>query len=244
MKKVLNIIILFFFSISLTACNWRLHINEKIDTETLNYISTVVINSNLKIQTQTYRIVLGKQIDGPLSGSGSGVIIKKDSEFYYVLTNYHVVQLSDQYLHRYQIDDIHNNSSTATFVVGDPNYDLAILKFKSSEDMQVMPFAEQDPKVGDLVFSIGSPSGRHNIITAGKILAIDNIENIDYKVIIHEAWIKNGSSGSMLINKNYQIVGLNTWGFSSKKTDNDYVAGGATPVSKIKEFLEKHEFSL
>ena len=244
MKKILNILIILFFAISITSCGFDTIFEERIETSTLNYISTVVINSNLKIKTETYRQVLNKQIDGPLQGTGSGVIIKKDSEYYYILTNYHVVYLSDDYLHRYRVDDIYNNSNPATLVFGDPYYDLAILKFKSSEEMEVMSFAETNPKIGDLVFSIGSPSGKHNIITAGKIVAIKKIENVDYEVILHEAIIKNGSSGSMLINKHYEIVGLNTWGIMGDKDKDDYVTGGATPVEQIKEFFSKHKFSL
>ncbi|MGD9886518.1 MAG: serine protease [Bacilli bacterium] len=243
MKKILQLVVLLSIAFMASGCSIINNIFEpKIDTDTLNYISTVVLNSNLKIKTTTYIKAFNTEIPGPLQGTGSGVIIKNIDDRYYLLTNYHVVVLSDSYNHRYTVEDIYNNVSSAVLLANDPDYDLAILRFESTEEMEVMPLATADPKVGELVFSIGSPSGKHNIITAGEILAYQSIDFVDYEVIIHDAVIHHGSSGSMLINDKYEIVGLNTWGFDDEEEINDYVMGGATPVTKILEFLEENGF--
>lgn len=243
MKKALFLFMLLFIGFTVSGCTFINNLfDPKIDTDTLNHISTVVLNSNLKIKTTTYTKVLNTEIPGPLQGTGSGVIIKSIDERYYLLTNYHVVVLSDSYSHRYTVEDIYNNVSSAVLLANDPDYDLAILRFESTEEMEVMPLASSDPKVGELVFSIGSPSGKHNIITAGEVLTYQNIDYVSYEVIIHDAVIRHGSSGSMLINDQYEIVGLNTWGFDDEEEINDYVIGGATPVTKIIEFLEANGF--
>ncbi len=246
MRKLFRIVLLAAMAILLTSCSFvNRMFPEKIDPDTLNYISTVVLNSNLKIKTVTYTKLFNTEIPGPYTGTGSGVIIKKQDNFYYLLTNQHVVMLSVDYSHRYIVEDVYNNVTAATLVASDEAYDLAVLKFESTEDMHVMELATSNPIVGELVFSIGSPSGKHNIITAGKILSYNTINNVDYEIIVHDAVIRYGSSGSMLINDSFEIVGLNTWGFDDDETTvEEYVVGGATPTEKIIEFLEANGFTV
>lgn len=243
MKKVISIAILFLVSLLMESCSFiSINWEHTIKIDTLNHISTVVINSNLKIFTTT---VTAFGTPGPLEGIGSGVIIKKDNQNnFYLLTNRHVIDLSDQYKEVYTIEDIYNKRKQATLVASNSDYDLAILRFNSDEQMEVMAFASKNPEIGDLVFSIGSPAGKQNIITAGTVQAYQKIENVSYEVIIHNAVIRGGSSGSMLINDLYQIVGLNTWGFGDENSSQEYFMGGATPVEKIMEFFEESQFSL
>ena len=250
MKKIFKIIIMFLLVLLLSACSFvetYFQPLNNISTDTLNYISTVVINSNLKIETETYTLLFGREIVGPYQGTGSAVIIKKDNKKYYILTNYHVIHLSDEHYHRYTVEDIYNNTTQAILVFKDKDYDLAILEFQSEQSLDIIELAEVNPKIGDLVFSIGNPLGKNNIITAGSVLNYSKIENenfeTDYKVIVHDSIIRSGSSGSMLINSDFKIVGLNTWGLG-EKVMNDYVRGGATPVEKIRECLTKNNFKL
>lgn len=246
MKKFFGFIIFLFIVTMLSACSnfdVLFRPQKNISSETLNHISTVIINSNLKIETETYLSVFGSEIEGPYRGAGSGVIIKKDNSSYYILTNYHVVYLSDEHQHRYTVEDIYNNNIQATLVIMDSYYDLAILKFNSEQNLDVLALATDNPSVGELVFSIGNPLGKNNIVTAGTVLNYSFINNVEYKVIIHDAIIRSGSSGSMLINSNYQIVGINTWGIGSE-VENEYVKGGATPIESIHEFFLQYKFSL
>lgn len=244
MKNRVALILLLIFTTFLSACNFDFNFDNKITTSTLNHISTVIMNANVKISTSTYRIEFFQKIEGPYKGFGSGVIFKKeevkDAFDYYVLTNAHVIQLKDDYSHEYKIEDINNNEIAADLVTKNEEYDLAILKFRSEAELAVVELGDVNPEVGDTVFSVGSPSGKQNIITAGKILAFTNIKNVEYEVIVHEAVIHNGSSGSMLINENYELVGINTWGFVPEEgaIQESFVKGGATPIEKILEFLE------
>lgn len=248
MKNKITLILLLVFITFLSACNLNSNFNSKIATSTLNHISTVIMNANVKISTSTYKIEFLHKVEGPYKGFGSGVVIKKeevkDSIDYYVLTNAHVVHLQDDYLHEYKIEDINNNEIEAVLISKNEDYDLAILKFRSNTELSVIELGDTNPAVGDTVFSVGSPSGKQNIITAGKILAYTNIKNVEYQIIVHEAIIHSGSSGSMLINENYELVGINTWGFilEEGKIQESFVKGGATPVEKILEFLELIEF--
>lgn len=248
MKKI-KCLILSIFLIFLSACNYNIDFNNKIAADTLNHISIVIMNANVKINTSTYRYEFLHKVEGPYKGYGSGVIIKKEEidkgSYYYVLTNAHVVFLDANYSHEYKIEDINNNMITAELVDKSDEYDLAILKFKSDADLFVVNLAKANPKISETVFSVGSPSGKQNIITAGKILSYRKIKNVDYEVIVHEAYIHKGSSGSMLINTDYELVGINTWGFIPEEdtVNETFVRGGATPIEKVIEFFNKVKFS-
>jgi S1-C subfamily serine protease len=213
--------------------------DDSIPMETLNYISTEVMKSNVKINTNTYKYQAFKKVPGDKKGTGSGVIIDFDDKYAYVLTNAHVVNLDTKDSHEYKIEDFYNNTYEAELVYSSSDYDLAILKYESDSDVSYMSFADDDPKVNEIVFSIGSPLGLKNIVTVGKIMKYDSISNVDYDIIIHNAIIKEGSSGSMLINKDFELVGLNSWGFVEGEDSNDFTSGGATPIKQIIKFLEE-----
>lgn len=242
MRKRLCILRMLVLTLFLSACNF----NKTIKTETLNHISTVIMNSNVKISTSTYTIDFFKRNDGPFKGGGSGVIIDKQvigfDTFYYLLTNNHVVHLNDNYLHDIIIEDVYNKTTRAELVVRNQDYDLAILRFKSNDDLLVIELAKDNPSISEIVFSVGSPSGMNNIITAGEIVQYSKIDSVDYEVIVHKAYIHKGSSGSMLINNKYELVGINTWGFIKEDEFDNFVVGGATPIEKILEFLDEIEF--
>lgn len=230
----------------LSACSFNF--SNTIPTSTINHISTVVMNANVKINTSTYKIEFLHKVDGPYKAYGSGVIIGKKVEkglnAYYVLTNAHVIHLDSNYLHEYKIEDINNDLIDAELIAKNEDYDLALLKFKTGNELTVIELAQKNPYKRQTVFSVGSPSGKQNIITAGKIIAYSKIKNVEYEVIVHDALIYKGSSGSMLINDDYELVGINTWGFVSEDgvLEEDFVKGGASPIEKIREFLESIDF--
>ena len=250
MKKKFLVILFVIFTFTLSACNFTFPMDSKIKAETLNHISTVVMNANVKINTSTYKIEFFQRVEGPVKGSGSGFIIHKETvnqkTFYYVLTNSHVINLDKDYRHEYKIEDIYNNLVDAELVAENEEYDLAILKFQSNTELQVVELASENPQKNQTVFSVGSPSGKQNIITAGKIVGYTTISNVEYEVIVHEAFIHKGSSGSMLIDESFKLVGINTWGFVMEEDNlnDDFVKGGATPIDKILYFLETIEFDM
>lgn len=242
MRKIL-IFILVVFTSFLSGCGiLDLFNKDYIEIETINHISTVVLSANVKINTETYQDIMGIVIHGP-SGTGSGVIFYRSIGNYFVLTNRHVVELDMEYQHRYRIEDVNGNEYQGHLYMVSELEDLAVIWFHSKENYHAVSFSETNPEVGDVVFSIGSPSGQTNTITAGKVLDYKKLESVDYEIIFHDAIIKRGSSGSMLINKNCEIVGLNTWGFPKvQDSEEDFVNGGAIPVEKILEFLAKDDF--
>src|SRR6056297_1455481 len=175
-------------------------------------------------------------------GLGSGVIVRKNGNKYYILTNDHVVGEADE------IKAILNDGKefTASLVGKDPRKDLALVMFESKRDD--IPIAElgdsDETQVGDWVLAVGSPFGFVSSVTAGIVSAKGrsgpqgNISDF----IQTDAAINRGNSGGALVNIHGEVVGINTWiaaptggsvglGFSipinnAKKTIDDFITKG------------------
>ena len=97
-------------------------------------------------------------------------------------------------------------------------YDLAIISFKTNENYTVLPISTEIPKYGDIVAAVGTHNGERNIVTAGKISSRkpspfgDDEGKHQYHIIKHTALLSAGSSGSALLNKNLEIIGINLGG--------------------------------
>ena len=91
--------------------------------------------------------------------------------------------------------------------------DLALLKI-DEKDLAMLPLlTQQRPRVGQLVFAIGSPEGLQNSVTMGVISAIfrqpDPTKAMAY--IQTDAPINPGNSGGPLVDMNGSVVGINTF---------------------------------
>ena len=144
-------------------------------------------------------------------GSGSGVIIRQDG---YIVTNNHVVSGASK------IEVTLNNNKTyeATVVGTDPATDVALIKIDAS-GLPVLQFADSDKlRLGEWVLAIGSPLGEElrSTITAGIVSAKGrSMPNNDgeFKIesfIQTDAAVNPGNSGGALVNKEGELVGINT----------------------------------
>lgn len=142
-------------------------------------------------------------------GSGSGVIIREDG---YIVTNNHVIDGATK------IEVTLNNNKTfpATLVGTDPATDVALLKIDAS-GLPVIPFADSDDlRLGEWVIAIGSPYDLRSTITAGIVSAkgrsMPNYTG-EFKIesfIQTDAAVNPGNSGGALVDKNGNLVGVNT----------------------------------
>jgi serine protease Do len=95
--------------------------------------------------------------------------------------------------------------------------DLALLKI-DEKDLPTLPLLVQPrPRVGQLVFAIGSPEGLQNSVTMGVVSAVarqpDPAKAMTY--IQTDAPINPGNSGGPLVDMNGSVVGINTFILSS-----------------------------
>jgi S1-C subfamily serine protease len=158
-------------------------------------------------------------------GLGSGVVFSEDG---LVLTNAHVVGASREVTVRFA-----DGSSTDGSVLGaDTSTDVAVVEIDPDAVIGVAQLAlDNEVKVGQLAVAIGSPFGLDQTVTSGIISAVDRPypnSEIVVGMLQTDAPINSGNSGGALVNRNGQVIGINTAIFSNSG-DNSGI-GFAIPV--------------
>src|SRR5579863_2012245 len=148
---------------------------------------------------------------------GSGVIVDPSG---YIVTNAHVVEGAQRIRVALPIPGDSSRAVPvgkrhileARLVGSHKETDLALLKIDET-DLPTLPLLEQRPRVGQLVFAIGSPEGLQNSVTMGVISAVSRQADPDKAMtyIQTDAPINPGNSGGPLVDMNGAVVGINTF---------------------------------
>ncbi|MES2691050.1 MAG: trypsin-like peptidase domain-containing protein [Bacteroidota bacterium] len=172
---------------------------------------------------------------GPVTSSGSGVIISADG---YIVTNLHVVKDADV------IEVITNNNkhSYKAKVIGtDGSTDLALLKIEGSNLPHVAFGNSDEVKIGQWVLAVGNPFNLTSTVTAGIVSAKGrniNVVNNRFPIesfIQTDAAINPGNSGGALVNTNGELVGINTAIASNTGAYSGY--GFAIPSNLVQKIV-------
>ncbi len=165
------------------------------------------------IAEATLPAVVSLVLDGPLSGSGSGFVIRQDG---YILTNNHVVAAGEGGSVEAVFAD---GTRTAAKVIGtSPSYDLAVVKVDRG-DLPVLPLGDSDQvRVGDVVVAIGAPLGLEGTVTSGIVSALDrpviagdSASDVSYiNAVQTDAAINPGNSGGPLLDSRGNVIGVNS----------------------------------
>lgn len=154
------------------------------------------------------------------SSSGSGFVFLEDDSFYYALTNFHVINPEGK-LARYEIMTFSDTDyDTAEVIAYDENFDLAVVKFLKNDrdDIEKIDIYERlyfQFNLGELVFAVGNPGTVVNNVTFGEFKTMQALEDVEFKVIYHDATISRGSSGGVLVDVDGNFLGVNTWGLQN-----------------------------
>ena len=145
-------------------------------------------------------------------GFGTGVIIDSSG---IVVTNYHVIHRATTIrVFFYNPNDL--NYYEADVIGVDPVADLALIQIKVRDDMLPLTYLRIEPEnflIGEEVVAIGHMLGLQWSVTQGTLNNLERPGKITPYVTIlqHSAQINKGNSGGPLINKNGDIVGINTY---------------------------------
>ena len=139
--------------------------------------------------------------------AGSGVVVDADDGI--IMSNFHVIKGADEV----QVSLADGRSFEAKVLGEDVELDIAILKIKA-DDLVDVKIANSDVlEVGDFVVAIGNPFGLGQTVTTGVVsalgrtgLGIEGYENF----IQTDASINPGNSGGALVNLAGELVGINT----------------------------------
>lgn len=170
----------------------------------------------------------------------AGIIVSENG---YILTNEHVSgnQNSTCYI---TMDD--GKKYVGIVVWSNSDLDLAIVKINMKcVNIAVLGDSKQI-KLGENVYAIGNPIGYEfeKTVTAGIISAIDRTitfkegDNTIYmsNLIQTDATINPGNSGGPLINKDGEVIGINTVKITSAEG-----IGFAVPINSVKKIIERFE---
>ena len=160
------------------------------------------------------------------TSTGTGFYVK---EFDLIVTNEHVVNKTSEVTIAGRLFE--KRLARAWYI--DKKHDLAFLQ--APEGIQLPDVKLGDYKSvhdGEVVVAIGHPFGLNYTATQGVISKVDRIrEGVKYIQI--DAAINPGNSGGPLVNKQGEIIGVNS--FIIRGGDN---LGFALPVSYLREALE------
>ncbi len=165
--------------------------------------------------------------------TGSGVIFTSDG---YIVTNNHVVEDATR------VEVIHNKKNYDALVIGtDPSTDLAVLKVSATNLPKIPLGSSQNLNVGEWVLAVGNPFNLTSTVTAGIVSAKGRSINIlkgkfpIESFIQTDAAINPGNSGGALVNKNGELVGINTAILSRTGSYAGY--GFAVPIDIAKKVV-------
>ena len=166
--------------------------------------------------------------------SGSGVIISPDG---YIVTNNHVVANATDI----EVTLTNNKSYRAKLVGADPATDIALLEI-DGKDLPYLHFADSDSlRLGEWVLAIGSPYNLRSTVTAGIVSAKGrSLPDMSGRFKIEsfiqtDAAVNPGNSGGALVNKDGNVVGINTAIASQTGAFSGY--SFAVPTSIVKKVV-------
>ena len=159
------------------------------------------------------------RIDSQNNGNGSGVIINKQGDTYYVLTAHHVIKNSDKYTITTPDGQVYKPKEIIT--VSKDN-DLAVVKFQSKQNYQMAQIANYLPEFQWLFVSgfPGSDSSKQRLLTAGRI----NVKSTNFldgivkdlsslqqgRELVYTSNSFPGMSGGPVLDLEGRLVGINT----------------------------------
>lgn len=176
------------------------------------------------------------------SGSGSGVIFKKENGKAYTITNNHVVEGASSL----KVSLYDGTEVTAKLVGSDSLTDLAVLQISDDHVTKVANFGDSsDLRTGETVIAIGDPLGKDlsRTVTQGIVSGVDRTVSMStsagetsINVIQTDAAINPGNSGGPLLNTDGKIVGINSMKISEDDVEG---IGFAIPSNDVKPIAEE-----
>ena len=176
------------------------------------------------------------------SGTGSGVIFKKDGGKAYIITNNHVVEGAN----KLSVTLYNGKTETAKLVGKDAISDLAVLEISSSNVKKAASFGDSSQlRIADKVIAIGNPLGQQfsGTVTQGVISGLNRTVDADtsqgtveMNVIQTDAAINPRNSGGPLINSSGQVIGINSMKVSENGVES---LGFAIPSNDVEPIVDQ-----
>ena len=210
------------------TCNGTVIVENGSLSEAVNKVYDAVVLVN------TYK-------NDKVSNTGSGFMYKKDDKYGYVITNHHVISGGD----KFELVLSDDTKIDAKVLGSDEYLDLAVLQIDQKYVKELVSIGKSsESKLGDIVFTVGSPLGYdyRGTVTNGIISGLNRLVQVSVKsdtedwvmeVIQTNAAVNPGNSGGPLVNAKGEVIGV----ISLKLVENSVEGMGfAIPI----EYAIKH----
>ena len=200
MKRILVSILTILSVVSIYGCMDKSYSMKDFSDD----VSSLVNELKQSTVAVTTRNGLGEQ-----NALGSGLIFKKETNKYYVLTNYHVISSAHEI---YIYFGFLLSQEKAEVFAFDEKEDIAVVYFESTKDYKVHHSKSLDNgrlisiKSGEYCIAIGTPVSLNNFNTS----TLGIVSNVSLDRIQHDAAINSGNSGGPLFNMKGELIGINT----------------------------------
>jgi len=207
------------------------------DVVTISVIQTRIVRGNLGFESFFSQYLLPRYYREQVRSMGSGIILSSDG---YIVTNDHVVQDADSI----QVTLSDGRTFSAKLMGSDRESDLAVLKVDAT-DLPAARLGNSDSLlIGEWAIALGNPFGHlledpHPTVTVGVISALNrdvkrpaDDDRVYRKVIQTDAAINPGNSGGPLVNADGEVVGINSFIFSSSHGSEGI--GFAIPINQAR----------
>ena len=144
---------------------------------------------------------------------GSGVIFSEEG---HIVTNTHILNNATSVYVEFSDGEI----AEAMLIGADKYSDIAVLKINGFKNLKPIKSANSSvARVGDLVLAIGNPFGVGKTVTSGIISATGRDYGNPYLELLQtDAAINPGNSGGALLNKEGNLIGINSSIYSKTGT--------------------------
>lgn len=187
-------------------------------------------------------------INGDPIATGSGFVFDKDGWF---ITNEHVLNGSHSAVAYFDVKDRENGSQyTKLKIEGGTYYDESkdifigkLTGFEVLENFWKDIAFTQDYAEGDTCYTVGYPNSSVKMeINSGVIL--EEYSNIHSKIndlyyVLSDSYIAPGSSGGILMDVEFRIIGITSIGLYEDNAKEVYLSGGSIPAFVFEAQLDK-----
>ena len=157
-------------------------------------------------------------------GSGTGFIISEDGT---ILTNHHVIEGYD----RVSVVLSDDRRFMADVTESYPESDMAVLEAEDEFGLPSLELADSFTlQEGDPVTFIGNPLSFRGVANKGHVIGPIRVSGLDEPVIMMEAPVYRGNSGSPVLDSDGQVVGIV---FATLNHEEEGTVGLFVPVDEL-----------
>lgn len=152
-----------------------------------------------------------------------------------IITNQHVLDDDKAGI----IQFLNGKTYSADVIVSDSELDISILKIRDNANN--LPTLQLETEIayqeGDPIHVIGNPLAFYRIATEGIVLGLTPLESRQLPMLMIQAPIHNGNSGSPVINNKGNVIAVVYATTITSQGDQSITVGLAIPI----DYLEKYE---